>query len=267
MSNKKRNIPPKRTEWSGSKPTDLPPYPEYNDNEFIDSNSVGREYERLYDYLKKEKAKADAAKKPMIILAGEVHNNRNSLLIEYMLVDIASRLGISNFADEKDATVIKLWEEGAGDASRLQSRIMRAMPSVQESKTFMPDAACLEFLGVLQHYPIYDVNREPAIVNPNLALYMAKSKGMTCHAGDPLYQERISTLKRDDVTDDEIFDDKYETAMQNALLKVAKNGGCIAINGAGHVPELCKRLNGKGLHAVGVDCTADYKVRPKNDAP
>lgn len=68
---------------------------------------VKQEYLRLYNYIKAEKEKADKEGKDLVIVAGELHNASNStLLLNFMLLSITSRLGIKEFIVELDEAPI-----------------------------------------------------------------------------------------------------------------------------------------------------------------
>ena len=61
-------------------------------------------YDRLDSMIRQAAEKAQAAGRPLVVLLGEDHFNRNSLAIELMTLNIAKRHGIQLIADEIDPT-------------------------------------------------------------------------------------------------------------------------------------------------------------------
>ena len=60
-------------------------------------------YSELHGMVHEALERAEASGKQLLILAGEHHTDRNSLLLEHMLLDIAHKAGLSTVIDEHDA--------------------------------------------------------------------------------------------------------------------------------------------------------------------
>lgn len=223
---------------------------------------ITREYGALYDVLAKAKAKADSERKPLVVLAAELHNSRNSLMLEYMITDIAARLGVRNVVEEYDEkTVAKMHEQSD---IFLKKRDMRAAPMLRG----MTDAKLADFakrsyliasLRDIPSVPIYTMKNWENLTNPQLSVLASKDLNMKIHAIDPRHDEREKEVASNP-DQDAPYHEKFERPMLQEIQRVAQSGSVVGSMGLGHVPQMVEWLNEGGAVAVGIDCTAGVKL-------
>ncbi len=230
---------------------------------------VDKQYVELYTHLKNAKDAADKAQKPLIILAAEVHNNRNSLIADLMITDIASRLGIEDALIEQDGPGVR------GIDAKARTRMDRMEKGPVRIKTdgmgkdeaaFVNISQMIPDLSAQPHKKIFRLQQKIEMPNDFIAMMQGKYLGMRFHGADPLHMERKKVTPTDGGAMDEklVFDPKFEIAMVKAVADIAqeKKKSCVAILGAVHVPEMQRQLEAAGALVTAVDCSAGVSKLP-----
>ena len=216
---------------------------------------ANEEYAKLYDTVLEAKLKADKKGKKLIILAGESHQNIEALLYEYMLLDIAMRLNITNAVFEFSQNEI---DRSAKDSKTILNdldpkKLLAGKPSDQ---VYFGSNIELMATSVLCKYPI--INGGP-LSNMDLTLLTTANTGMKRLPGDPYHAERGRLIAKHH---DFPFTNKYaalkakhEKAMADAIGN--SPGDCIAFNGAWHIMPIYKLLKNTGHEVLVINCCPD----------
>ena len=230
---------------------------------------VTREYNALYEHIAEAKKQADAEKKPLVVLMGEMHNNRNSLLVEFMLVDIGQRLGITQIMDEQDKATVALMETEAqrhlDDRDKGILPMLRGVP--QKEAEYAKRAFLISPLKAVPHTREYKVENEVQFNNSLLAMMAGKDAGMRFEGVDPTNKQRMKDVMASD-NEDLVLDAKYEKPMQQEIQRVAQRGSAIGFLGAAHVPQLVDWLKeDRNVKVVGVDGMSGERLKGIADSP
>ena len=226
--------------------------------DFLVQQEVNAEYIRLYNLVAAAKAKAERKNKPLIILAGESHQNVESLLYEYMLLDISHRLQINEAVFEIDEAGINKGEKAVTNLfkdSIVEKNLSGLTP---EHKYF---ASNVELMGyaIMNEHPL---SIGGMLTNMDCILLAALKTKMKCVPGDPYHQERGRVLKK---YSDFAINNKYgslkskhENAMAASIVKTPES--CIAFYGLWHVMPIYNVLQKNRHEVLVINCSPDQNL-------
>lgn len=200
-------------------------------------------YASLKSMLQAANEKAKAAGKPLHIIVGESHCDRNSLLVGLMVMHIAQGLGIRDLGVELFPSDSILSASGTyvHGFERIQRDIARrtTLPPEEDEHSTMPGA-----------------RRK----NCEFEIFLARQTGLTCFSND-LNGEIGYFANRED---SEVFTER-ESVMGNQLAEFADaKTSIVSIYGAGHLEGLRKRVT-DNAHTVMIDVMHETDLYRRSD--
>lgn len=200
-------------------------------------------YASLKSLLQAADEQAKAAGKPLHIILGESHRDRNSLLAGLMVMQIAQELGIRELGVELFPSDSITCDKGMSvhGFEHIQSDVARrtALPPEEDEHSPMP--------GALRK-------------NCEFQMFLARKLGINCFSNDlngeigyyPNYKE------------EDVFTGR-ESVMGNQLLEFADAGtSIVSIYGAGHMEGLRGRLP-DNVHTVMIDVMHETDIYRRDD--
>ncbi len=233
--------------------------------------AVNRDYQLLYEHIKQAQEKA--GDKKLIILVGEDHFDRNSLLVRLMVGDIARRLGIRDIGienskqflpDQLQRNVAAFTQISASTSGEI-ARFTREYDVSEHTAKILQ---LLKNINLAHHDISYDYSRAAVVQlgiveNINLHTLLAPSD-THFHPCDENVQERMQRVENmvaAGIDNQKILDalmgDTYEAPIANSLLAViGKRPGIVGCFGLGHLPGIKKNLEANpdaGIYTCCID--------------
>lgn len=213
-------------------------------------------YDRLDTLIGQAAEEAKAAKRPLVILLGEDHFNRNSLAIELMTLHIAKRHGIHLIGDEIDTT----------RHARQTNNFFRNLKTADDPAAHVANWPAAAPAGLaLEQYGaelIYGRALETGTQAPDFALmansaFLPLSPDFTDFEMLPidLAWEKAQELHPNDLA----AMDQYRNGVMAEILAAAGQG-IIAIVGYTHLQDLGTALEGANVNVLSLDISQRLHV-------
>lgn len=233
---------------------------------------INEEYAKLYDHIAEQKAVAERAGKKLSVIVAEDHISRSSLIHEFMIVDIATRLGINDLVVEQGpellTKVLQRVDHVLSQRDQGLAKFMRKHDAAEEEREALRPLYLPSRVSVYERYNP-SRHKSPLDLNSNgfITMLRAKDLGMHFHAGDPLMAERKAMIeKTGGVADDEHLTPRFEVPMADAVVG-SSSGHTIAIFGAAHARGIEKILQNSGdVHPVVINLLEKIDGPPRNDS-
>lgn len=196
---------------------------------------VTKLYNELFEKISKEKEEADKKGKKLTILLGENHNNRDALLVNLMIIDIASKIGVKNLVHEALAEKIDGLQIADQDVLKKFPESMRFFPAIQH------------FSEIFSVHDRLKISKEKPSEQHTGSISFALRTGMNCINGE--VSRTVNKLNpSNEIREAEMF------SIMSGL-----KADSVAIFGAEHMPNIYDHIKDE-YHVMALN-VANMKYR------
>lgn len=236
----------------------------------ITQEQVSATYNELYEKVSQELKNAEREGKHLAIIMGETHHSRNSLLLEFMLVDIAHRLGIRHMGLETDTmSLVNVGKVVGNEALKARDEDLKkfkiTFPDTPEGR-FRKLLCLIPTMNKLQHDPAYLAALDKTMYVPNMIVASSLAMGLSeltpksawiFNPIDPLHTLRVEASEASTSEKrKEIISPANETPMAEALDSLEDKYHTLSFIGAGHLPFFKQYMDREHVHSFIINGSA-----------
>jgi hypothetical protein len=210
------------------------------------TEQIATERKRMMAFVKKELVKARDSGKQPVILIGENHENRNSLLNTLLLISVCSIHGIKTILHEKTQEEMQQMQR---DADKYVGEFDRSFGA-----TFGEDGTRL--IAATMYAQNYNAESRAITITPKgNDLVLGNSFFAMLFAGGTNAAVDLNRPENVKSSEELLFGRAREDAITEAVAKEGVSGSGLAILGAAHLLGVKRDLEARGMHAIAFDFT------------